>query len=196
MNPATRRLRFSSRQQSQRPGMPPTILSDNAPKEHTMNKAMTMSEVSNTDALERSILIQAPRERIWRALTDAKAFGQWFGANLPGSTFEPGQHVRGPITICGHEHVVFDARIDRVEPQDLMSYFWHPYAVDPAVDYSKETPTLVTFTLQDADNNATLLTVVESGFDQVPPQRRVEAFAMNSRGWEFQLKNIANHVSA
>jgi uncharacterized protein YndB with AHSA1/START domain len=161
-----------------------------------MNKEMTMTQASQTDSIERSILIKAPRERVWRALTDAQEFGQWFGANLAGSTFAPGQRVRGPITICGHEDAIFDAQIDRVEPQDLMSYRWHPYAIDPKIDYSKESPTLVTLTLHDAGENAVLLKVVESGFDQVPPHRRVEAFTMNSRGWEGQLGNIARYVGA
>jgi uncharacterized protein YndB with AHSA1/START domain len=160
-----------------------------------MNKELTMNEAGSTDSLERSILIQAPRARIWQALTDAEQFGQWFGANLAGATFAPGQRVRGPITICGHEHVFFDALVERIEPQDLMSYRWHPYAVDPAIDYAKETPTLVTFTLHDAGANATLLKVVESGFDKVPPERRVEAFHMNGRGWAFQLENIARYAS-
>ena len=154
-----------------------------------------MTNASTTDSIERSILIQAPRERIWRALSDASQFGQWFGANLEGNTIAPGAHVRGPITICGYEHAVFDARFERVEPQEVITYRWHPFAIDPAIDYSKETPTLVTLTLYDADGGATLLKVVESGFDQVPPNRRVEAFAMNSRGWEAQLENVARYVT-
>jgi uncharacterized protein YndB with AHSA1/START domain len=162
---------------------------------HSTVKETIMNDALHTDRIERSILIQAPRERIWRALSDASQFGLWFGAKLSGSTFSPGEHVRGPITICGHEDAIFDARIERVEPQDLLSYRWHPYAIDPAVDYSQETPTLVTLTLHDADGGATMLKVVESGFDQVPPHRRVEAFAMNSRGWEAQLKNVARYVT-
>src|SRR5690606_41089104 len=104
--------------------------------------------------------------------------------------------LRGRITICGHEHAWFDVVVERVEPPNLLSYRWHPYAVDPAVDYEKEQPTLVTFSLKAAPGNATLLTVVESGFDKVPPHRRLEAFRMNGRGWEAQLGNIARHVAA
>jgi len=148
-----------------------------------------------TDRITRSVVINAPRARVWRALSNADEFGSWFGANLHGQKFAPGAHARGNITIPGYEHVVFDALIDRVEPQDLLSYRWHPYAVDPKVDYEREPRTLVTFTLADAPHNATLLTVVESGFDQVPPQRRMEAFHMNSRGWEGQLRNIVRHVA-
>jgi uncharacterized protein YndB with AHSA1/START domain len=150
---------------------------------------------SPTDRVERQILIQAPRERVWQALSNAEAFGTWFGARLQGQTFAPGQRVRGPITICNYEHVWFDVVIERMEPPSLLSYRWHPYAVDPAVDYEQETPTLVTFTLQDAPGQGTLLNVVESGFDRVPPQRRLEAFRMNDKGWAAQLENIARHAT-
>lgn len=157
-----------------------------------------MSLISETDRVERSIVINAPRDRVWRALSNAEEFGTWFGANLNGQTFAPGQRARGQITSanCGHENVWFDVVIERIEPQDLLSFRWHPYAIDPAVDYTQEQPTLVTFRLKDAPGNGTLLTVVESGFDDVPPSRRLEAFRMNDRGWEVQLANIARHASA
>lgn len=152
--------------------------------------------MDNTDRIERSTLINAPRERVWRALSKPEEFGSWFGANLKGQTFAPKERVRGPVTYPGFEHVMFDAIIDRVEPQDLLSFHWHPFAVDPKIDYGQEERTLVTFTLKSAPDNATLLTVVESGFDKVPPQRRLEAFQMNSRGWDEQMKNIARHVGS
>ena len=95
----------------------------------------------------------------------------------------------------GYEHIFWEAKIERVEPPNLLSYRWHPYAVDPKRDYKKEEPTLVTFTLSDAPGNATLLTVVESGFDKVPPERRLEAFRMNSQGWSIQMDNIVRHVA-
>ena len=111
------------------------------------------ANTSATDRIERSIHIKAPRARVWRALSDAQEYGKWFGADLAGQTIAPGQHVQGPLTIAGYEHVVFDVVIDRVEPESLLSYRWHPYAVDPAIDYSKEQRTLVTFTLKDARPN-------------------------------------------
>lgn len=157
---------------------------------------MDMSTSLETDRIERSIVIAAPRERVWRALSHAEEFGTWFGADLSGQAFAPGERARGRITICGHEHAWFDVVIERVEPPNLLSYRWHPYAIDPAMDYAAEQPTLVTFTLRDAPGNATLLTVVESGFDKVPPHRRLEAFRMNSRGWEAQLGNVARHAAA
>jgi len=154
-----------------------------------------MSTVSDSNSIERSIVINAPRDRVWRALSNAEEFGTWFGVNLAGQTFAPGQRLRGRITGCGHEDAWFDVVVERIEPQDLFSYRWHPYAVDPSADYSKEQPTLVTFTLKDAPGNGTLLTVVESGFDKVPPERRLEAYRMNNRGWDAQLNNIVQHVS-
>jgi len=155
-----------------------------------------MMTVSDTDRIERSILINASRERVWHALSNAEEFGAWFGADLSGQVFAAGERARGRLTAihCGHEGIYFEALIERIEPEDVLSFHWHPYAVDPAVDYSQEQPTLVTFTLKDAPGNGTLLTVVESGFDKVPPHRRREAFEMNSGGWEIQLQNIARNA--
>jgi uncharacterized protein YndB with AHSA1/START domain len=156
-----------------------------------------MGNTPATDRIERSVVIDAPRERVWRALANAEEFGSWFGANLKGQAFAPGQRARGRLDgTCGHDKLDFDVVIERIEPQDLLSFRWHPYPVDPAVDYTKEQPTLVTFTLKDAPGRGTLLTVVESGFDKVPPHRRLEAFRMNSRGWDGQLENIVRHAGA
>lgn len=155
-----------------------------------------MSTASETDRIERRIVINAPRARVWRALSNAEEFGTWFGAKLDGQSFVPGQRTRGQITICQYEHIWFDVVVERVEPQEVLSFHWHPYPVDASVDYEQEPPTLVIFTLKDAPGNGTLLTVVESGFDKVPPHRRLEAFRMNNQGWEAQLNNIARHASA
>lgn len=149
---------------------------------------------SSTDRIERSILINAAPSRVWTALTTAEEFGRWFGVALKGQEFVAGQQVQGHITIPGYEHVVFDVQIERIEPEKLFSYRWHPYAVDPAIDYSKEPTTLVEFTLKEA-GNGTLLSVVESGFDKIPLARREEAFRMNSGGWEGQMKNIQKYVA-
>lgn len=147
-----------------------------------------------TDRIERSIIIQAPRSRVWKLLSDAEAFGRWFGADLSGQSFTPGQVTRGPIRIEGFTHLMFEVRVERLEPQSVLAWRWHPYPIDPAVDYRQEEPTLVTWTLQDAPGNATRVRTVESGFDRVPPQRRFEAFRMNSRGWDAQLQNIRRHA--
>jgi len=150
---------------------------------------------TSTDRIERKILLKAPRARVWRALADAEEFGNWFGVALQGATFVAGQRTRGQITYPGHEHVVFEIWVERVEPQRLLSWRWHPFAVDPAVDYSQEPTTLVEFELQDAAGG-TLLSIVESGFDKIPPARRLTAFRMNSGGWDEQMNNIEKHVAS
>lgn len=158
-----------------------------------MTTPSSLDSTGPTDRIERTIRIAAPRSRVWRALTQAEEFGRWFGAKLAGQSFRPGERVRGQITICKYEHVWFDVVVERLEPETLFSFHWHPYAIEKDVDYSQETPTLVTFRLEAEGERATLVTVVESGFDHVPPQRRFEAFRMNSAGWEGQLANIAKH---
>ncbi|QOL47741.1 SRPBCC family protein [Massilia litorea] len=154
-----------------------------------------MDTTSPTDRIERSIVIKAPRARVWRALADAAEFGSWFGVKLEEEAFVAGRPVRGYITHPGYEHLRFEARVERVEPEQLLSFYWHPYAIDPAADYTQEEPTLVSFTLEDGPENGTRLTVVESGFDKLPPQRRDEAFRMNGAGWDAQVINIARHVA-
>lgn len=148
----------------------------------------------STDRIERELLIKASPARVWRALANAEEFGNWFGVALKGKAFAAGQRVQAQITIPGYEHVVFDVVIERLEPERLLSWRWHPYAVDAAIDYSKEQRTLVVFELKQVEGG-TLLSIVESGFDGVPPARRLEAFRMNSGGWDGQMKNIQKHVA-
>lgn len=147
-----------------------------------------------TDRIERKILLKASRARVWQALSNAEEFGRWFGVKLTGETFAPGSHVTGHITYPGYEHLLFNVWIERVEPQRLLSWRWHPAAIDPATDYSNEPTTLVVFELQEAAGGI-LLSVVESGFDAIPPSRRLDAFRMNGDGWSEQMKNIEKHVA-
>jgi uncharacterized protein YndB with AHSA1/START domain len=148
---------------------------------------------TSTDRIEKQVLLKAPRARVWRALTDVQEFGSWFRVNME-TGFSPGAVARGRIAHPGYEHLVLEVTVERMEPESLLSWRWHPAAVDPAVDYSNEPTTLVTFTLEDAPEG-TRLTVVESGFDRIPPERRAEAFRMNEDGWTAQLQNVARHVS-
>ena len=149
--------------------------------------------MTNSDRIEKNILLHAPKARVWRALTDAGEFGSWFGVKLD-SGFAVGQPTTGKITYPGYEHLTFEATVERMEAEQLFSFRWHPYAIDPNVDYSKEPTTLVEFLLEEADGG-TALTIIESGFDRVPLARRAEAFKMNEHGWAGQAKNIANYVS-
>jgi uncharacterized protein YndB with AHSA1/START domain len=149
----------------------------------------------DTDRIERTVVLKSPRERVWRALSDAEEFGTWFGVNLAGQVFATGGTVRGHITHPGYEHLLFQVEVERVEPGHVLAFRWHPYAIDTAVDYSGEEPTLVTFTLEDVAGGGTMLRVVESGFDRVPAHRRAEAFRMNSQGWSIQMGNLERHVT-
>src|SRR6266542_2111791 len=142
-----------------------------------------------SDRIEKQVLLRAPRSRVWQAIADKTEFGAWFGVRFPAGTFAAGETVSGNITYPGYEHLVMDVEIVEVSPEQRLSYRWHPYAVDPSVDYSAEPTTLVTFTLEEA-TGGTLLTIVESGFDRIPLHRRDEAFRMNEGGWAEQTINI------
>ncbi|AZE93978.1 hypothetical protein C4J95_1913 [Pseudomonas orientalis] len=146
------------------------------------------------DRIERKVLLNASRKQVWEALTNAERFGDWFGIALKGKTFVAGETLEAQITYPGYEHVVWKARIERILPQTLFSFWWHPFAVDKSIDYDKETPTLVEFTLEDRAPGI-LLRVVESGFDNVPQARRQKAFKMNSRGWDEQMGNIETYLN-
>ena len=148
--------------------------------------------MSSTDWLEKTIVIQASRARVWRALTDSKEFGIWFMVELEGP-FEEGQSVSGRLTLPKYNNLTLTMVVDQLRAEEYFSYRWHPNAGDPEVDYSKEPMTLVEFHLEDIPEG-TRLTVRESGFDQIPVERRNEALRMNNYGWEVQLKNIQRHV--
>jgi uncharacterized protein YndB with AHSA1/START domain len=148
----------------------------------------------STDRIEKRIELNASPARVWRALTDYREFGEWFRVKLE-SPFVPGKTTRGRLTYPGYEHLIMEVAVQKMEVERLFSFQWHPYAVDPKVDYSKERPTLVEFRLEKA-GAGTLLVVTESGFDSIPAGRRAEAFRMNSNGWGAQLKNIEAHVAA
>jgi uncharacterized protein YndB with AHSA1/START domain len=152
-----------------------------------------METTTSTDRIEKAVTLKAPRARVWRAIADARQFGEWFRVRLDGE-FAVGATIRGHITYPDYEHVTMEVVVERMEAERFFSYRWHPYAIDPKVDYSPEPMTLVEFTLEDAPGG-TRLTIVESGFDRVPLSRRAEAFRMNSDGWSEQLQNIERYVS-
>jgi len=147
-----------------------------------------------SDRIEKQIELAAPISRVWRALTDYREFGQWFGVKLE-DPLVVGQVSRGNITHPGYEHVKWEAVVQKMERERLFSFTWHPYAIDPKIDYSKETPTLVEFRLEKAASG-TLLVLTESGFDKIPSDRRLDAFRMNDGGWTQQVKNVEKHVAA
>ena len=145
-----------------------------------------------SDRIEKDILVNAPIERVWRALTDSREFGAWFRANLEGP-FAIGKVARGKITYPGYEHLVWEARVTHMDEPVYFAFTWHPYAIDPAGDYSAEPPTLVEFRLE-REGESTRVRVTESGFDALPAGRRDEAIRMNNSGWTTQMDNIRAYV--
>ncbi len=145
------------------------------------------------DRIEKRIALKAPLSRVWRALTDYREFGQWFRVKLDGP-FVSGQVSHGQIDYPGYEHLKWEAVVQKIEPERLFSFTWHPYAVDAKIDYSKEMPTLVEFRLEETADG-TLLLLTESGFDKIPSDRTLEAFRGNDGGWTEQMKNIEKHVA-
>ena len=147
-----------------------------------------------SDMIEKTTFIRAPIDRVWRAISDHREFGAWFRVQLD-QPFEEGKLSTGHITHPGYEHVKWTAQVVAVEPPNRLAFRWHPYAIDPNVDYSNEPTTLVEFTLREKDGG-TELGVVESGFDALPDHRRDEALRMNEGGWEQQMINVREHVES
>lgn len=150
--------------------------------------------MSSTDRIEKQLMINAPRAKVWRAISDSQEFGKWFRVAIEGP-FVAGQSVRGRILTPGYDHVHMTMEIVAVDAtRGYFAYRWHPFAIDAKVDYSGEPTTLVEFQLSET-GSGTKVAITESGFDGIPAHRRDEAFRMNTMGWEAQLKNIEAHVA-
>ena len=158
----------------------------------------------STDRIEKKVLLRAPRERVWRAISDSREFGSWFGVKFDGP-FAVGATITGKITPTAvdpevaerqkpHEGMAIQFAVDRIEPMRLLSFRWHPHAVDRAIDYSGEAATLVVFELAEV-SGGTMLTVTESGFDRIPIERRAKAFASNESGWAAQMTLIQKYLT-
>jgi len=167
---------------------------------------MTTMTTMTTDRIEKKVLLRAPLARVWRAISDATEFGSWFGMRLEGP-FAPGARVRGvivPTTVDAevakmqeaHAHgaMQFEIFIEEVKPERLLSFRWHPYAVERGVDYSAEPTTLVVFALEEVADGV-MLTVTESGFDRIPQARRAQAFKANEAGWAVQMTLIEKYLA-
>ncbi len=158
----------------------------------------------DTDRIEKQILLRAPVQRVWRALADPVEFGRWFGIKFDGP-FAPGASVRGVIVGTSanpevaklqkqHEGLPFEITIERMDPERLFSFRWHPHAIEPGVDYSAEPTTLVEFRLEHAAEGV-LLMLVESGFDKIPLARRAQAFSANEGGWSIMVKVFEEYLA-
>jgi uncharacterized protein YndB with AHSA1/START domain len=148
---------------------------------------------SITDRIEKRVVLKAPQARVWRAIADSAEFGSWFQMRFDGP-FVEGETAHGRVLVPGYEHIEAEFEIVSMRPEHYFAYRWHPAPVDPNVDYSAEPTTLVEFRLEPTGKD-TVLTVVESGFDQIPAARRVEAYRMNEGGWTAQVKNIERYVT-
>jgi uncharacterized protein YndB with AHSA1/START domain len=150
---------------------------------------------STTDRIHKQVLLHAPRSRIWQSLVNMREFGSWFGVALPDGLFAAGAAVEGQITHPDYQHLTMRLSVDDVEPERRLSFWWHPGAIEPGVDYTHEPKTLVVFELHDAADGV-MLTVDESGFDNLPADRRAGAYRGNESGWAEQMGNIARYVGS
>ena len=159
---------------------------------------------TETDRIEKNVLLRATRARVWRALTDSKEFGSWFGMKFEGP-FAQGATMSGtiaPTTVdpevaklqTPYVGLVFEVVVERLEPERLFSFRWHPHGIERGTDYSAEPMTLVAFELKEAAGGI-LLTVTESGFDQIPLERRAKAFAGNEGGWTIVIGLIGDYLA-
>jgi uncharacterized protein YndB with AHSA1/START domain len=149
-------------------------------------------EPQTSDRIEKHFQVSAKRSRVWRAISDAGEFGTWFGMKLD-RPFAPGATVFGRLTIPGYDHVTLEILVEKIEPEGYFSYRWHPYPMNPAIDYKAEPTTLVEFRLEET-SGGTAITITESGFDRLPASRRAEAFRMNEAGWAGQSKKLVAYV--
>lgn len=157
-----------------------------------------------TDRIEKHILLRAPRERVWRAISDSTQFGKWFGVSLQGP-FLQGQRVAGRIVPTSVDTEVAkmqepwagmacDFYVERIEPMDRFSFRWHPGAEEAGLEAPEHEMTTVMFELKDVPGGV-LLTITETGFDRIPLERRAKAFADNEGGWEMQTKLIEKYLA-
>ena len=158
----------------------------------------------STDRIEKRVLLRAPLKRVWHAISDSHEFGTWFGLKFDGP-FVAGAPIRGVIVPSAvnveiaelekpHAGVVFDITIEKIEPERLFSFRWHPHAVKRDVDYSAEATTLVVFTLEEVAEGV-MLTITESGIDRIPLARRAEAFLANDAGWNTMVRVIEDYLA-
>jgi len=159
---------------------------------------------SSKERIEKQILLRAPIERVWRAVSDSREFGEWFGVVFDGP-FVAHTRVTGKIaptkadpevakTQEPYAGMAFEFTVDSVEAPHLISFRWHPFAVEPGVDYSLEPTTLIVFELK-AQGASTLLVITESGFDGIPLARRAKAFTMNEKGWDAQTRLLEKYLA-
>lgn len=156
------------------------------------------------DRIQKSVFLRAPLERVWRAVSDAREFGTWFGVDFDGP-FRAGEQLRGRITPTKVDPTVakqqepyagtpFEWNVETIEPPHRISFRWHPFAVEKGHDYSAEPTTLITFELHE-EADGTRVTITESGFSRIPLERRARAFTANEGGWEHQTQLLDKYLT-
>lgn len=152
-----------------------------------------IARFSEGDRIVKTMQLAAPRSRVWRAISDPREFGTWFGLEVEGA-FVPGRTTRAKSTgeKAGRLH---ELTIETIEPESVFSYFWHPYTVEEGRDYAGEPPTRVEFRLEDS-GTGTKLTLTESGFSRLPADRSDVAFRAHLGGWLHYTGKIAEHVAS
>jgi len=158
---------------------------------------------SDTDAIRKTARLEAPLARVWDAVSDSRQFGIWFGAEFDGP-FTPGATLTARIRPTSvdpevarlqepHAGQPFEVVVTDLEPPHRLAFRWHPHGTG-GPDHPDDPMTLVEFAL-DAEDDATRITITESGFDRVPLERRAQAFVANEGGWTHQLRLVARYVT-
>ena len=144
--------------------------------------------------IDRTIEVNAPPDQVWRVLTTAKDLSTWFKVSVEGDIVA-GAEIWMTSLNSGHEGTRFLVRIKEMTAPRRFVWEWHPGAVDPAIDYSREPWTTVTFTLEPS-GRGTRLSVSETGFNDISLARRAKAYADNSQGWTEVLVWIQKYADA
>ena len=139
------------------------------------------------DRIERTVELAHPPAKVWTALTTAEGLAAWFG-NEVTIDLRPGGSAQMKWIEEGY---TANMRVERVEEPRVFGFTWHIFGLpddDPRRTY-------VEFTLEPA-GTGTRLTVVESGFAQLPEDVRRTAFDGNAGGWAKELAELATYLDA
>jgi uncharacterized protein YndB with AHSA1/START domain len=141
------------------------------------------------DKIERKIIIKAPKEQVYAAITNPELIIKWFPDAIEGNFAEGEQ----PIFNFG-EHGKSRIYVVAMRPHDYFAYRWVPGSSHFMGDVLSTETTLVEFSLAENDD-ATEVTMVESGFAKIPAKLAEAAFAQNSNGWNFMLGRLEKHFT-
>ena len=138
------------------------------------------------DTIERTLELAHPPERVWTALTTAEGLGTWFGHRA-----EVDLRVGGEIRLAWDSGDTATLTVERLEPPTALTWSWAIYGL-PEGDPRR---TRVEFTLEPTAGGTTL-TMVESGFAQLPEGEHDVAFRGNTTGWTNELGELVAYLDA